>query len=497
MAMVLEAFVKNFAGLLTDYVAEEGAIQLGVKDELQKLQEQMMNIQCLLKDAERRKIESHKLLADQNPESKISPVCCNFSSFFSCLASVPLRHEIGNKIKEINKRLKRIYKNRKQFNLESLTESETQVPDDSRLTSSMASPSDVGREVDDVARRLVNHLVGENVDEKCRIFAVTGMGGKGKTTIAQKNFNYPKIQTFFNLKLWVCVSQNQSGIESLKQVISGVDRRCRDDSTKIELQGIVRDSIVAGKSLFLVLDNLWTASVWINWLGIPLIESNVTVRVLVTTRHKNVVVDMRAVHIHRVELLSEESSWDMLCRRLFSAKEVELANELKELGFKIVQRCKGLPLAIKVLVSVLARQERTKCVWHDFLQNDAWSIKDLPDELSGALYLSFEDLPTHRKQCFQYLSLFPEDTRLFRSDVAQLWVSEGFVTKHERKLMEQLAEGYFDELLKRNLLLRNSNFEDKFELHGLIRSLASSIALIIIIFFATISNPMFMIQIFD
>ncbi|PKU69869.1 Putative disease resistance protein RGA4 [Dendrobium catenatum] len=299
MAMVLAAFVKILAGLLTDYVAEEGAILVGVKDELQKLQEQMMNIQCLLKDAERRKfdsssiklwlsqlkdvmydaddiidlcrIESHKLQADQNPESNISPVCCNFSSFFCCLVSVPLRHQIGNEIKEINKMLKRIYKNRKQFNLESLTESETQVPDDSRLTSSMASPSDVGREIDDAARRLVNRLVGENVDEKCRIFAVTGMGGIGKTTIAQKFFNYPKIQTFFNLKLWVCVSQNQSGIESLKQVISGVDRRCRDDSNKTELQGIVRDSIAAGKSLFLVLDNLWTTSVWVNWIGIPLI----------------------------------------------------------------------------------------------------------------------------------------------------------------------------------------------------------------------------------
>ncbi|PKU69870.1 Putative disease resistance RPP13-like protein 1 [Dendrobium catenatum] len=165
------------------------------------------------------------------------------------------------------------------------------------------------------------------------------MGGIGKTTIAQKKFNHPKIQTFFNLKLWGCVSHNQSGIESLKQIISGVKGRCRDDSTKTELQVIVRDSIAAGKSIFLVLDNLWTASVWANWLEIPLIEKAVPNEALVTTRHENVAVDMRAVHIHRVELLSEESSWDTLCRRLFSAEEVEIANELKELGIKIVEGC--------------------------------------------------------------------------------------------------------------------------------------------------------------
>ncbi|PKU83670.1 Putative disease resistance protein RGA3 [Dendrobium catenatum] len=252
--MVLEAFIKNFSVILSNVVEEEAIMVLGVKNEVKTLLQKIRRFQSLLadaeKNAERRKfdsssiklwlsqlkdvmydtddiidlcrIEGHKLLAYQNPESNISPVCCNFSSYFSCLTSLPLHHKIGNEIKKINKRLKRIYK---------------------------------GREVDDAARRLVNYLVGENDDEKCFIFAITGMGGIGKTTIAQKVFNHPKIQTVFNLKLWACVSQNQSGIESLKQVISGVKGRSRDDSTKTELQVIVHNSIAAGNSLFLVLDN--------------------------------------------------------------------------------------------------------------------------------------------------------------------------------------------------------------------------------------------------
>lgn len=73
----------------------------------------------------------------------------------------------------------------------------TQV--DHRQTSSMVDPSVVGREVEVASNKLVNLLVAEKVEEKCRLFVVAGMGGIGKTTLAQKNFNHHKIQSCFNL----------------------------------------------------------------------------------------------------------------------------------------------------------------------------------------------------------------------------------------------------------------------------------------------------------
>ncbi|KAL0927259.1 hypothetical protein M5K25_001422 [Dendrobium thyrsiflorum] len=127
MAMILDAFMSNFSTLLTDFVHDEVIMLLGVKDELHTLSRRMRRIQCLLKDAEKKKfdesstelwlselkdvmydaediidlcrIEGTKLLADQNLESRASSVRCHFSSVFSCFTSVPLRHEIGNRIK--------------------------------------------------------------------------------------------------------------------------------------------------------------------------------------------------------------------------------------------------------------------------------------------------------------------------------------------------------------------------------------------------------------
>ncbi|PKU83682.1 Putative disease resistance protein RGA4 [Dendrobium catenatum] len=501
MAMILDAFMSKFSTLLTDFVQDEVIMLLGVKDELQMLRKRMRSIQCLLKDAEKKKfnesstelwlselkdvmydaediidlcrIEGTQLLTDQNPKSKSSSVCCNFSSVFSCFTSVPLRHEIGNRIKDINKRLKEIYEDRERYKLEKSTISETPQITlvDSRQTSSMIDPFVVGREVEVAANSLVDHLIQEKVDEKCRLFAIVGMGGIGKTTLAQKIFNHPKIQAYFNSKVWVCVSQTYAETELLKQVIRGAKRDCRDVNTKSELQHILSDSVSLDQSLFLVLDDVWRADVWVDLLRVPLYNSNKSVRVLVTTRYENVAMDMKAAYIHPVAHLSEDSCWDMLRRRLFSEGQEEVENGLKELGFVIVKRCRGLPLAVKAIAGVLSSKPRTKKVWKNFLNNTAWSIQTLPEEISGALYLSFEDLPSHLKQCFLYFSLFPEDAWLYPHELAQLWVAEGFIIEQQDSLMEDLAEECFDELHNRNLLLPKEGFS-KCKMHDLIRSLA-------------------------
>lgn len=214
---------------------------------------------------------------------------------------------------------------------------------------------------------------------------------------------------------------------------------------------------------------------WVNLLRVPLYNANTTVRVLATTRYENIAEDMKAVDIHRVMKLSVESSWDMLCRQLFSDGEEELANGLKEIGFKIVEKCGCLPLAIKAIVSVL-KEPRTKKAWENVLMNEASSIANLPEEFRGALYLSFEDLPLHLKQYFLYFSLYREDAFLYREEFTRLWIAEGLITEQQHSLMENLAEVYFNELVKRNFLLpqlfKHKDAWSICKMHDIIRSLA-------------------------
>jgi len=71
----------------------------------------------------------------------------------------------------------------------------------------------------------------------------------------------------------------------------------------------------------------------------------------------------------------------------------------------------------------------------------------LPTELSGALYLSYDELPQHLKQCFLYCALYPEDFTMFRDDLVRYWIAEGFVQEQGTQLLEDTAEEYYYELI--------------------------------------------------
>lgn len=112
------------------------------------------------------------------------------------------------------------------------------------------------------------------------------------------------------------------------------------------------------------------------------------------------------------------------------------------------------------------------------LNNNAWSARNLPVELRGALYLSYDDLPSSLKQCFLYCSLFPKDCVFFCEDLIRLWVSEGFIKEEADSLMEDRAEEYYHELIRRNILqFYPLNYDGvACKMHDLFRSLAAIIS---------------------
>src|SRR4051812_38928556 len=96
---------------------------------------------------------------------------------------------------------------------------------------------------------------------------------------------------------------------------------------------------------------------------------------------------------------------------------------------KIVKKCDGLPLAIKVMGGLLSRRDPKQRDWEIVLhKNLGWKEEDgSQEELNYSLSLSYDDLCPKLKQCFLYYSLLPKGSGFGKDTVISMWISEEFV----------------------------------------------------------------------
>ncbi|PHU03900.1 hypothetical protein BC332_29151 [Capsicum chinense] len=191
-------------------------------------------------------------------------------------------------------------------------------------------------------------------------------------------------------------------------------------------------------------------------------------KIMVTTRKENVARMMDSGAIN-VGTLSSEVSWALFKRHSLKNRDPEEHPELEEVGKQIADKCKGLPLALKALAGILRRKsEVDEC--KEILRSEIWE-----QNLNGilpALMLSYNDLPTHLKQCFAYCAIYPKDYQFCIEQVIHLWIANG--------LVQQLHSGnqYFNELRSRSLFERvpESSERDgrKFLMHDLVNDLAQT-----------------------
>ena len=332
----------------------------------------------------------------------------------------------------------------------------------------------MGKEIIHSSRKLVD-LVLAHKENKSYKLAIVGTGGVGKTTLAQKIYNDQKIKGSFKMHAWICVSRDYNEVTLLKEVLRNIGVHHEQGETIAELQRKLAETI-EGKSFFLVLDDVWYSNVWTDLLRPALNETTVRI-ILVTTRDDQITKRIGVDHTHQVDLMSVEVGWELLWKSMNIDEEKEVQN-LRNTGIEIVRKCGHLPLAIKVTASALASKDLTENEWRKFLGKYSGSHGMLSDEIEGALYLSYDELPHRLKQCFLYCALYVEDSIIQRDEVTWLWIAEGFIEEQQGQLLEDTAEEYYYELIHRNLLQPDNGSFNQAEckMHDLLRQIALSIS---------------------
>ena len=324
----------------------------------------------------------------------------------------------------------------------------------------------------DDKEEIIDFLLSHNSsgNYKISVIALVGMGGIGKTTITQLVYNDRSVEECFDLKAWICVSNEFDLVRITKTILKAIDPGTYDDNDlnllQLKLQGKV-----SRKKFLLVLDDVWNEN-YSDWekLQLPFSAGLHGSKVIVTTRSDKVASVMRSVHIHRLEQLSFEDCWSLFTKHAFKNGDSSGHPKLEEVGKDIVKKCKGLPLAAKTLGGALFSELRVE-EWEHLLKSETW---DLPnDEVLPALRLSYSFLPSHLKRCFAYCSIFPKAYEFEKEKLILLWMAEGFLHESDgKKTMEKVGDGYFNDLLSRSLFQKSIRHKSYFVMHDLINDLA-------------------------
>lgn len=334
-----------------------------------------------------------------------------------------------------------------------------------RHTSSIVhEPSIHGREVD--KNKVMQMLLAEV--RPMAVLAIVGMGGIGKTTLAQLVFNDPRVRQNFDRLAWICVSEQFDIKIITRNIISSLQKQKCD---VLELNDLQEDLIkqIERKKLLLVLDDVWNEqrAPW-DSLCAPMMTTELC-RIIVTTRSKTVARLVQTMPLYSLNCLTSAASWSLFEQITFEGQDPAYANFI-ETGEEIVKKCKGLPLAIKTLGSML-RYEASEERWKYVLESDLWDLDPQENSIFAALELSYRHMPVYLKRCFMALSLFPKDYNFSQDKLIRLWKSLGLLDNVQDK--DIAGRFYLSDLLKRSIIQCN---EHVYTMHDITHDLACCIA---------------------
>ncbi|KAL6626476.1 hypothetical protein ACP70R_030202 [Stipagrostis hirtigluma subsp. patula] len=360
-----------------------------------------------------------------------------------------------------------------------------------RETISMVDESKtVGRTAD--KEELMRLVLDAASEEDVSVIPIVGIGGLGKTTLAQLVFNDRRANDeVFNPRIWVSMSVDFSFRTLVQPIVSASKEKF--DIANLEAVASFLSRTFTGMKYLLVLDDVWSENQE-EWekLRMLLKDGKRGSKIIVTTRSRKVAMMVRTVPPFVLKGLSDEDCWELFRCKAFEEGEENLHPNLVRIGKEIVQKCGGVPLAAKALGSML-RFKRNEESWIAVKDSEIWQLdKEKRSEESlilPSLKLTYDQMPPDLKQCFAYCSVFPRNYEIDRDKLIQQWISLGLVEppKYGCQSVSDKANDCFEHLVWMSFLqeveeidLSKKELEEdgnvKYKMHHLVHDLAQSVA---------------------
>lgn len=321
----------------------------------------------------------------------------------------------------------------------------------------------------------------EIASDNVTVLAISGIGGVGKTTLARQVYNDERVKGYFDVRIWISVSDDFNVKRLTKEFIEFTLANWMQSDNLCNLQQSLTESIVKFRFL-LVLDDVWDDvyanqdNRWQNFLE-PLKSAQQGSAILLTTRSQRVADLVNENRHFRLEGLPPTIFDEFFEACAFGSDRCGVNPELNPIGKRIIPQLKRCPLAAETLGRLL-KPMLDREHWNQIAGSELWELKQEKYDILPVLRLSYLYLPSYLRNCFLFCSMYPKNHQFDKDTLVNSWIAAGLVESCKGGKLESNGYQYFEDLLHRSLLQKESNSptDSKYVMHKLIHDMAQLIS---------------------
>ncbi|CAL5007166.1 unnamed protein product [Urochloa decumbens] len=487
--LLASAIITQVGAKLGSIIGDQVSMICCFEDDMEDMKDTLETVGATLEDAEKRSIKEKEvrlwLKRLKNAALDISDMIDEFGpdsnqtdgkmmGIFSYLDIAP-KITMANKMKKMRDQLRKIKEDHQSFKFEPYHRIENEHHFIDRETTSKVNEAGIiGR---DKERRNVIELLSVSNDTNCPvILPIFGLGGIGKTTLAQLIFNHIHFNDYDH-RIWVYVSQVFDLRKIGNTIISQVLKEGRHNGESKEFIYQRLQELLNDKKTLIILDDLWeTDASQLNELKLMLNVSS-KMKVLVTTRNEEIANMICSIKPFRLSPLDNDLCWDIIKKNTkFESREDR--QQVQKFGQTIANKCGGVPLAAQALGFMLSRMDLKQ--WEEVSNSDIWNEPFPENSVLPSLKLTYIAMPPYLRLCFSYCAIFPRGHIIAKDYLMHQWVALDFIEPSKIFSNIQLAEKYVGQLLGMSFLQNlkvpmTDQKQSLFTMHDLVYDLARSV----------------------
>ncbi|XP_078174287.1 putative disease resistance RPP13-like protein 1 [Carex rostrata] len=327
---------------------------------------------------------------------------------------------------------------------------------------------------------IINFLLDDRDHDGDRysVIAITGMGGAGKTTLAQYIYNDPRVKKHFPIRMWLYISRNLDITKCTKEMIECASGdKCPNIHNLSVLQNKLLETLSKSDNIMVVLDDVWCdretgESQWDELLK-PFAFRGAKCKIMVTSRSSWSFPS--ALQPSKLTKLSDLALDDFISLLRYHSidglqiNNAQLKNDLSDIVDQIAKSMSKSPLAAKVVGNQLRKRPEIS-FWRSTLENVNLS------NTREILMWSFHRFDVQFQRCFLFSSVFPKGA-IFNKEVYYYWVALDFIQpSDDNRNAEDIGLEYFEMMIANSICHPVDETHKWYTIHDLFHDLAEKLS---------------------